>query len=282
MRRQILTAFTENERVAIRGLRKAAVLSFGTAWVQLLTLGITAFVAFVAPRAIPTDSILTLWTGTIGLALVSISYQLITGPIIAVFMARLRVTVLISLILNSVIDILILTAIAYFAISEEHFAEHGVLNALARVYVVLFLLTWAFIQVYLSLMQNIFGTIFAESNIPVRFFPQFRQHCSEELQELLPAHLRGPIRYMQAQDKYVQVVTDKGSHLLSTPLTAAISKIDQNRGMRVHRSLWVGWAEIERIVYENGNPRIIGVDGTVWPVSRKHVKHIKATLRDMQ
>lgn len=270
------------EVVAVRALRKAAIQSFGTPWILSLFLGITALIAFVAPKALPTDSILLIWLGTGGIAVVSVVYQITTGPWFVVIFARRHYSVLFSLIINSLIDVVLLTALAMPAISPEFIAEHGFIDVAFRVYMVLFLLTWAFVHVYLTLMENIFADILAKANLPTRIFPQFRTEKTDALQKLLPNNVRGPVRYIQAQDKYVQVATFNGNHLLPMPLSQAVSKIDPQSGMRVHRSLWISWEEVDRVVYENGNPRIIGKDGEVWPVSRKHVKQLKSELLDRE
>ncbi len=48
--------------------------------------------------------------------------------------------------------------------------------------------------------------------------------------------------------------------------------------MRVHRSLWLSWAEMDRLIYENGNPRVIATNGAIWPVSRAHAPQLKRAL----
>lgn len=280
MKQNNVLKITREELYAIGALRRAAIRSFRSPWVALLLLGVTALVAFVAPRAIVTDSIVLLWVGTGALSLVSVCYQILTGPFLVVLFARQRVSVLLTLMLNSVVAVALLTYLALPAASPDYVEIHGFPSVVARIYMVLYLLSWAFIHVYLTLMERIFGNILSKANMPIQIFPQIRESTLEELQKLLPADIRGPIRYIQAQDKYVQVGTQNGSHLLSMPLSLAISQIDTRRGMRVHRSLWICWSEIDRVVYENGNPRIVGKDGTIWPVSRKHVKQVKATVQE--
>lgn len=280
MKQNNILKFTREELYAIGALRKAAIKSFRSPWVLMLLFGVTALVAFVAPRAIVTDSIILLWIGTGALSVVSVTYQILTGPLLVVLFARNQVSVLLTLMLNNVVSVALLTYLAMPAASPEYVEQHGWLSVTARVYTVLYLLSWAFIHVYLTLMDRIFGNILSKANMPIQIFPQIREDSVEEIQTLLPANVRGSIRYIQAQDKYVQVATSTGNHLLSMPLNMAISQIDTRRGMRVHRSLWISWAEIERVVYENGNPRIIGKDGAVWPVSRKHVKQVKSNLID--
>lgn len=280
MKQNNILKFTREELYAIGALRRAAIKSFRSPWVLMLLFGVTALVAFVAPRAIVTDSIILLWIGTGALSVVSVTYQILTGPLLVVLFARNQVSVLLTLMLNNVVSVALLTYLAMPAASPDYVEQQGWLGVTARVYTVLYLLSWAFIHVYLTLMDRIFGNILSKANMPIQIFPQIREDSVEEIQTLLPANVRGSIRYIQAQDKYVQVATSTGNHLLSMPLNMAISQIDTRRGMRVHRSLWISWAEIERVVYENGNPRIIGKDGAVWPVSRKHVKQVKSNLID--
>lgn len=98
---------------------------------------------------------------------------------------------------------------------------------------------------------------------------------NERIQGFLLAPVRGPILQIVAENKYIRVTTQNGEQLLSMSLTAAEEKLDPTRGMRIHRSVWLAWDAMGRIIYENGNPRILATTGTVHPISRKNVKLIR-------
>jgi hypothetical protein len=101
---------------------------------------------------------------------------------------------------------------------------------------------------------------------------------SRALQDMLSANVRGRIIHIVADNKYVVVTTENGDQLLSLSLTAAIERIEPESGLRVHRSAWVSWASMDRLVYENGNPRLILTTGDVFPVSRKNAPVLKKRL----
>ncbi len=86
------------------------------------------------------------------------------------------------------------------------------------------------------------------------------------------------IRAIQVEDKYLKIYTDRGVHQLTQSLSAATENLDQSLGMRVHRSVWLSWQEMAQITYENGNPRMIGQSGQIWPVSRNKVPEIKGGM----
>lgn len=98
---------------------------------------------------------------------------------------------------------------------------------------------------------------------------------NEQIQGLLLAPVRGAVLQIVAENKYIRVTTQNGEQLLSMSLTAAEEKLDPARGMRIHRSVWLAWDAMGRIIYENGNPRIFATTGTVHPISRKNVKMIR-------
>ena len=97
----------------------------------------------------------------------------------------------------------------------------------------------------------------------------------EPLQYKLPASKRGVILRLHAENQYVNVVTDKGQHLVRATLKEAIEGIHARKGLRVHRSLWIREDEIVELFYDNGNPRILDTQNLNHPVSRKMVATIK-------
>ncbi len=88
----------------------------------------------------------------------------------------------------------------------------------------------------------------------------------------------GKLRWMSAENKGTLLVTDTGEHSVRRSLQEMVSLIDPDLGFHCHRSLWVARAEIENLVYINGNPHIEIDGGKVFPISRTSVAPIRAHL----
>ncbi len=85
------------------------------------------------------------------------------------------------------------------------------------------------------------------------------------------------IFYLQSENKGTLVVSDQGKTLLRRPLADVIEDLPLPKGLRCHRSLWVAAAQVQDVIYTNGNPQVVLISGAVFPISRASV----ATLRDM-
>jgi hypothetical protein len=90
----------------------------------------------------------------------------------------------------------------------------------------------------------------------------------ETLNERLPIAVRGEILSLSGQDHYVEVRTQKGTHLLLSRLADAIALTGDQQGMQVHRSYWVARAGIKKIETRNGKGVITLLDGSEVPISR--------------
>ncbi|MGP9789286.1 LytTR family DNA-binding domain-containing protein [Roseinatronobacter sp. NSM] len=91
----------------------------------------------------------------------------------------------------------------------------------------------------------------------------------------LPLHKRGPLIRLEAQDHYLNVVTQNGSELVLMRMADADAML-QGIGLRVHRSHWVVPAEIRQVVRQQGKTSLIMVDGASVPVSRSHLPALRA------
>ncbi len=98
----------------------------------------------------------------------------------------------------------------------------------------------------------------------------------DDLNLMLPAKKRGTIIRLHSENQYVNIVTEKGSHLIRSTLTDAINRLNKNHGLQVHRSLWIRKDQIAKIFYEKGNPKIKDIHGQDYAISRKSIKKIKA------
>jgi len=92
----------------------------------------------------------------------------------------------------------------------------------------------------------------------------------------LPKDIRGQIIRLHSENQYVNVVTEKGAHLIRSTLAEAISKLNEKEGLRVHRSLWIRKDQITKIQYEKGNPKILDIHDQSFPISRNKISEIKA------
>lgn len=108
------------------------------------------------------------------------------------------------------------------------------------------------------------------------------KQLDEPLLLKLPQHLRGPLLYMHAANQYVYVHTTKGSHKLRMTLTDAVAALVKKKGIKIHRSYWLCENEVRRLVYVDGNPRVLNSSGQKLPVSRSQIKNVKAVLEKAQ
>ncbi len=95
------------------------------------------------------------------------------------------------------------------------------------------------------------------------------------LLDRLPPALRGKLRYLSMQDHYVEVVTDKGSHLLLMRLADAIAETDGAEGLQVHRSHWVARDAVAGSGRRGERVVLRLVDGTELPVSRAKLREVR-------
>lgn len=101
----------------------------------------------------------------------------------------------------------------------------------------------------------------------------------DPLQTDLPESIRGPVQFIEVHDNRITVTTDKGAHSLQMSLISAIQRLKTSQGLRIHRSIWINETQMDRLFYENGNPRLAVKSGASWPVSRTMVGEIKRTLK---
>ena len=95
------------------------------------------------------------------------------------------------------------------------------------------------------------------------------------LLDRLPAALRGRLLYLSMQDHYVEVVTDKGSHLVLMRLADAIGETAGTEGMQVHRSHWVARDAVAGSVRDGARLTLRLVNGAELPVSRSKLADVR-------
>ncbi len=94
----------------------------------------------------------------------------------------------------------------------------------------------------------------------------------------LPSKLDGAEVYsLKAEDHYLSVHTSKGSALILSRLSDAISELDGIEGAQVHRSWWVARDAITEVHRTRNSVSLELKGGVVAPVSRSNVKALRAS-----
>lgn len=91
----------------------------------------------------------------------------------------------------------------------------------------------------------------------------------ETFQRRLPFELRAQLVRIEAQDHYLNVVTQKGSTLILMRLGDAIAELE-GQGLQVHRSHWVALQAVAKPRREKGRDVLLMSDGMAVPVSRSY------------
>ncbi len=96
----------------------------------------------------------------------------------------------------------------------------------------------------------------------------------------LPAHLGSNILYLSVQDHYVEVITDKGSHLILMRFNDAITELNGLEGIQIHRSYWVNLTAVKAVKNNKGKKTLIITNEIELPISRTRWASIKKILKD--
>ena len=107
--------------------------------------------------------------------------------------------------------------------------------------------------------------------------PHSEQADPDLLAQRLPAPLReAEILALQAEDHYVRIHTDAGSHLVLMRFADAIALAETGRpGHRLHRSWWAPASAITAIQYSRGSGQAELKGGLTAPVSRSSYPALK-------
>lgn len=86
----------------------------------------------------------------------------------------------------------------------------------------------------------------------------------------LPVARRGPLVRIEAQDHYLNVVTDKGSAFILMRLGEAVEVLKGTAGLQVHRSHWISIPAVQAHRRDKGRDILVMSDGAEVPVSRSN------------
>lgn len=91
----------------------------------------------------------------------------------------------------------------------------------------------------------------------------------ETFQRRLPFEVRAPLIRIEAQDHYLNVVTQKGNTLILMRLSDAAAELE-GQGLQVHRSHWIAQKAVTKLRRDKGRDLLIMSDGAAVPVSRSY------------
>lgn len=95
-------------------------------------------------------------------------------------------------------------------------------------------------------------------------------------QQRLPYEKRGSLIRLEAQDHYLNAVTEAGAALILMRLSDAEAELAGYDGLRVHRSHWVARAQVRQVLRREGRLFLVMVDGAEVPVSRSYKAAVEA------
>lgn len=93
---------------------------------------------------------------------------------------------------------------------------------------------------------------------------------------LISAELQGEVRALKAQNQYVLVMTDRGSHLVRMTLRNAIERLPTGSGEQIHRSWWVSNAELATARLDPDDAAFIAGPDRIYPVGKTYEADIMA------
>jgi hypothetical protein len=92
----------------------------------------------------------------------------------------------------------------------------------------------------------------------------------------LPRQLGRDIMYLEAQEHYLRVVTNRGEHLLLQGLTHAIAELERSgiEGIQIHRSVWVAWKHVQDVDARLNSLSVKLSTGTSLKLGRRRAKDV--------
>lgn len=91
----------------------------------------------------------------------------------------------------------------------------------------------------------------------------------------------GEILRVEAQEHYVRLVGQSDSQMMLYRFNDIVSELAPERGMQVHRSHWVAYEAIDRLLREDGRLWLSTRDGAKIPVSRKYADDVRIKISNL-
>jgi len=93
--------------------------------------------------------------------------------------------------------------------------------------------------------------------------------------ELLPARIGRDIVWMKSELHYLRVVTTRGKALVLYNLGDAAECMPEEAGIMPHRSYWIAYDQVERLVSTDGRSELVMKDGTRIPLARRRRAEVR-------
>ncbi len=106
------------------------------------------------------------------------------------------------------------------------------------------------------------------------------RHRQPSIESLIPAEKSGALVSMSSQDHYVEIVTDRGSHLERMTMKNAVELVPEASGLQVHRSHWVAYNSILELEKTAERHAVLLQNGVKIPVGKTKVAEVRAYLNN--
>lgn len=176
----------------------------------------------------------------------------------------------------NIFGIYILCAIAYCTVLGPTVSQYTYIPTYMRFFnSVVIAAPFALLLTYLYWHQAA-ESLFDDPNL----YPIWKRYEMPNLKLLvkLPPEKRSPVRYIEAQSPYVNVVTKAGSETIRMTFNEALEMVPGDIGWKIHRSVWVAKSEVADVRYVSGNPKVVLKDGTQFSTNREMAPIIKGYL----
>lgn len=98
----------------------------------------------------------------------------------------------------------------------------------------------------------------------------------DKLMAMLPIEKRGKLLYLQMDDHYLKVQTDKGQHLLLMRFKDAIELLQHYPGVQTHRSWWVALDAVATSNKLGRKHSLLMTNDVEIPISQTYLAQVKA------
>ena len=104
-------------------------------------------------------------------------------------------------------------------------------------------------------------------------------HVSESgYQRHLDPPLAAPVLRAEAQEHYVRLITATENRMVLYRFNDIVAELPDDAGMQVHRSHWIAFETMLRLIKEDGRLWLELTDGERVPVSRKYADEVRAKV----
>ncbi|MET1412627.1 LytTR family DNA-binding domain-containing protein [Roseibium sp. HPY-6] len=98
-------------------------------------------------------------------------------------------------------------------------------------------------------------------------------------QRHLDPPLQAPVLRVEAQEHYVRLINATENRMVLYRFNDIVSELPHDRGMQVHRSHWVAYEIMDRLVREEGRLWLDLTGGERVPVSRKYAEDVRQQIQ---